>query len=105
MKKFFKKDSVWLGIIMGLIVPTVVYGVLRLVYEFMESVGLFSDFGFADDFRTRTLALIAICANLFVMQFYRRTHRHHETTRGMLIASMMLVGIWLWKFGFKILKF
>lgn len=104
MKTFFKKDSVWVGLCLGLLVPPVVYGLLRLIYEFMDSIGVFSDIGFADDFRTRTLALIAICANLFVMQFYRRTHRHHETTRGMLIASMVFVGAWLWLFGLKILN-
>jgi hypothetical protein len=70
----------------------------------MDAIGVFSDIGFAEDFRTRTLALIAICANLFIMQFYRKSHYHHETTRGMLVASMILVGIWFWKFGFKILQ-
>ncbi len=104
MNAYLKKDSVWVGFAIGLVIPVVAYGILRLIYEFMDTVGVFSDVGFAEDFRTRTLMLIAICVNLFVMQFYRRTHRHHETTRGMLIASMVLVGIWFWKFGLKMIR-
>lgn len=105
MKEALKKDSVWTGLALGLLVPVGVYGLLRLIYEFMDTIGVFSDIGFADDFRTRTLMLISICSNLLVMQFYRRSHRHHETIRGMLVASMILVGIWFWKFGIKIISF
>jgi len=32
-------------------------------------------------------------------------HRNHETIRGVLIASMILVMIWFWKFGIKMLQF
>ncbi len=88
-----------------LIIPIVVYWVLLLIYQLMDSLGVFSDVGFAEDFRTRTLALIAICSNLIFMQTFRKSHHRYETTRGILIASMILVGIWFWKFGFKMLQF
>ena len=100
-----KKDSVWIGIGFGLLFPAIVYGVLLLIYTLLDKLGVFSDVGFADDFRTRTLALIAICTNLVVMQSYRTSHFRHETIRGLLIASMLLVGIWFFTFGIKILKF
>lgn len=105
MIQALKKDSVWIGLLFGLIIPVVVYLVLLLIYQLMDSMGVFSDVGFAEDFRTRTLALISICSNLIFMQTIRRPHHHHETTRGILIASMILVGIWFWKFGFKMLQF
>ena len=105
MIPFYKRDSVWVGLTIGLLAPVIVYGILLLLYTFLDSIGVFSDYGFAEDFRTRTLALIAICTNLVVMQSYRKSHRHHETIRGILIASMILVGIWFWKFGIKMLKF
>lgn len=94
-----------MGIIAGLVSPVIVYAILFVLYEFLDTMGVFSDIGFAEDFRTRTLALIAICSNLVVMQFFRRSHWRHETIRGMLIASMLLVGIWFWKFGYKLLQF
>ena len=105
MMILLKKDSVWVGLGIGLVCPIVLYAILLLLYYFLEKVGVFSDIGFAEDFRTRTLALVAICANLLIMQSFRRSHRHHETIRGMLIASMILVSIWFLKFGIKILKF
>jgi uncharacterized protein YybS (DUF2232 family) len=105
MISFIKKDSVWLGIGFGLVFPAVVYAVLLLIYTLLDNMGVFSDVGFADDFRTRTLALISICTNLVVMQSYRKSHYRHETIRGMLIASMLLVGVWFFMFGIKILKF
>ena len=104
MKYELKKDSVWLGIGMGLVIPIVVYAILRILYELMDTLGVFSDIGFAEDFRVRTLILISICTNLLVMQFFRKSYYRHETVRGMLIASMILVVIWFWKFGFKILQ-
>lgn len=105
MNTFFKKDSVWFGLALGIAVPVLVYGLLLLIYSFMDAVGVFSDFGFAEDFRTRTLALISICSNLLLMQSYRKSYRFHETMRGALIATMILVGIWFWKFGYKMLEF
>jgi putative effector of murein hydrolase LrgA (UPF0299 family) len=99
-----KRDSVWVGLVIGIVCPVALYGLLLLLYYFLETVGVFSEIGFAEDFRTRTLALVSICANLLIMQSYRKSHRHHETIRGLLIASMILVGIWFWKFGIKILQ-
>ncbi len=87
---------------LGLIVPAGVYGILFLLYTFLDSIGLFSDVGFAEDFRTRTLGLISICANLVLMQTYRKSYRH-ETIRGILIASMALVVVWFFLYGIKIL--
>jgi hypothetical protein len=105
MMALLKKDSVWVGLGIGIVCPVVVYAILLLVYTFLDKAGVFSDVGFAEDFRTRTLALIAICSNLLVMQSFRKSHRQHETIRGMLIASMILVSFWFLKFGIKMLKF
>ncbi|HZV43961.1 MAG TPA: hypothetical protein VFF90_05765 [Saprospiraceae bacterium] len=102
MNSFFKRDSVWTGLVIGIILPVVVYAVLFLLYSFLDSIGVFSDIGFAEDFRTRTLGLISICSNLILMQTIRKSYRN-ETTRGILIASMILVFIWFFKFGFKLL--
>ena len=104
MISIFKRDDVWTGMLLGLIIPIVVYGILFLIYTFMDSVGLFSDVGFAENFRTRTLSLIAICSNLILMQSYRRSYRN-ETIRDILISSMVLVAVWFVRYGLKILQF
>ena len=103
MSPIIKKDSFWFGITAGLLLPVVVYGILLLIYLLMDSMGIFSDVGYAEDFRFRTLGLFSICANLVLMNRYRKTY-HYETIRGILLASMLLVGIWFWIFGLKILQ-
>lgn len=103
MRPIVKKDSVWFGLGVGLIVPATVYALLLTVYTLLDSMGIFSDVGFAEDFRIRTLALFAVCANLILMQRFRSSYRH-ETIRGIMIASMILVVIWFFVFGIKILN-
>lgn len=103
MTPFVKKDSVWFGIAVGLLVPAAIYALLITIYTLLDSMGIFSDVGFAEDFRIRTLALFSICANLVLMQRFRNSYRH-ETMRGILIASMVLVVIWFFIFGIKILN-
>ena len=105
MIAMLKKDSVWVGLAFGILLPVGVYGVLLLLYQLLDSIGVLSDVGFAEDFRTRTLALVAICSNLILMQTFRKRRFQYETIRGMLIASMILVAIWFWLFGFKMLQF
>jgi hypothetical protein len=103
MTPFVKKDSFWLGLGLGILIPGIVYAILLTIYQLLDTMGVLSDIGFAADFRIRTLALFSICSNLIVMQRYRKSY-HHETIRGVLMASMLLVGIWFWIFGLKILQ-
>lgn len=100
-----KRDSVWFGIALGLVLPLATYGVLYLLYGLMDTLGVFTDVSFAEDFRTRTLTLVSICANLILMQSYRKSYLHQERIRGILLATMLFVVIWFFVFGIKILKF
>ncbi|MEP6794095.1 MAG: hypothetical protein ABJB16_07195 [Saprospiraceae bacterium] len=103
MIPFVKRDSFWLGLGAGLLIPLIAYAILLTIYQLLDTMGALSDIGFADDFRVRTLGLFAICANLILMQRFRNSF-HSETIRGILMASMLLVGIWFWIFGLKILE-
>src|SRR4249919_1697603 len=103
MKSFIKRDSFWLGFGAGLLIPAIVYAILLTIYQLLDTMGVLSDIGFAEDFRLRTLALFSICADLVLMQRIRKSYQN-ETIRGILLASMVLVGIWFWVFGLKILQ-
>ena len=105
MISILRKDSVWVGLAIGILIPVGVYGILRLLYQLLDAAGILSDVGFAEDFRTRTLALVAICSNLILMQTFRKKHHQYETIRGMLVASMILVAVWFWMFGFNMPQF
>ena len=99
-----QKDTVWRGLAFGVIVPVLVYAFLLTLYTILDAMGIFSDVGFAEDFRVRTLILFSICSNLILMQRFRKSYRN-ETIRGILIASMILVLIWFLLFGVKIIQF
>ena len=76
MTPFVKKDSVWFGISVGLLVPSAIYALLITIYTLLDTMGIFSDVGFAEDFRIRTLALFAIVANLVMMQRFKNSYKH-----------------------------
>lgn len=105
MKSWMDRDSVWFGLALGLVIPIVVYGILYVLFGWMDTIGVFTDVSFAEDFRTRTLTLVSICANLILMQTYRKSHLHQESIRGILLATMLYVVIWFFTFGIKMLKF
>lgn len=98
-----QRDNVWIGLGLGLLLPILSYGVLLLIYTLFDEAGVFSDVGMAEDFRTRTLGLMSICANVFLIQFRRKTFSP-ETVRGILIATMGLVVVWFVKYGINILQ-
>ena len=103
MMPFVRRNSFWLGFGIGILVPGIIYAVLLTLYQILDSMGVLSDIGFSEDFRVRTLALFAVCSNLVLLQRYQKA-RHSESIRGILMASMLLVGIWFWVFGLKILQ-
>ena len=83
MTPFIKKDSVWFGIALGLLVPVAVYALLITIYTLLDSMGIFSDVGFAEDFRIRTLALFAVCANLVMMQRFKSEYQFQVKAFGL----------------------
>jgi len=91
-------DSFLLGIVVGLVFPVMVYGILLTLYDFLEVRLLASDVGFSPDFRFRTLALIAICANLIPFNLYRRWGRDN-TMRGMVLPTVGFVIYWFVVYG------
>ena len=59
-----RKDSLPLGLLIGLLVPFVSYAVLLELYDQLAAQQLISDLGMSPNFRQRTIALLAVCANL-----------------------------------------
>ena len=78
-----RRNNVNIGIGFGILLPMFIFGML---------------FGIATvahlPLRTRTLALIAICANLLTMRLFRR-QRAAESVRGVVLATVGLAVIWV----------
>lgn len=90
----FDRNSRMLGFLLGLIIPIVVFGVLYLIFEGMESMNWVSSEGFRPKFRERTLSIIAIGLNAVLLNYYKK-RRATETMRGIAIVTFIFVTIWL----------
>ncbi len=98
-----QKNAVWVGLLMGLFLPLVAYALFLTLFEQLEMAGLVSRQGFSPKFRERTLSIVAIALNVFVLNYYMRRRFFIHTMRGIVIATVVCVAIWLanfWKFIF-----
>lgn len=96
------KNNIGYGIVVGVLLPAVAFGLLYFTFAQMESAGLGSTVGFATSFRMRTAALVAICLNAIPMNLFSR-RRYTEAVRGIVFPTTVYVVAWLIYFGKYIL--
>jgi hypothetical protein len=94
LRFFLERNHILTGIIAGVLIPFVGYAVFLMIFEQLESVGLMSQEGLAPRFRERTCALIAICLNIFPMNYYRKKY-FYESMRGLVFPTMIYVAAWV----------
>ncbi|MEL6926677.1 MAG: hypothetical protein AAFO94_21735, partial [Bacteroidota bacterium] len=58
------KDSLPVGLLLGIVVPFVGYAIWLMLFEQMDSMGWLDNSGFSENWRKRTTALLAICMNI-----------------------------------------
>ena len=102
MKKNTKYNNIFIGIGLGLIVPVMAYGILLTLYDLLDSYGLLDGTGFSENFRVRTLALVSICANIAVIQYFTKRYAS-QSMRGVLLSTFILAVIWI--VYFKVITF
>ncbi len=78
----FRRNNLNIGIGLGMLLPIVVFGLLS---SFISLLGL--------PFKTRTLALIAICLNMLIVQMFRK-NRANESIRGVVLATVVMAFVW-----------
>ncbi len=96
-------NNLWLGAIIGLIVPFVGYAILMMILEQLGSVNSLAEKGLNFDFRTRTMGLLAIAMNIIPMQIFKKD-RANEGIRGLVITTMIYAVIWVYYFGLAFLS-
>ena len=101
-RHFLHRDSVLLGIITGFVVPFVGYAVLLTVYEKLDASGFISVEGLSENFRWRTIALLAICINLIPFIYYNKKYCYN-TMRGLVFPTLTYVVIWFFKYGINLI--
>jgi len=98
MWKLNHPDRLWIGLIIGLVVPFVGLGLLLTFYEWLEDAGLATAVGLSRNFRVRTLSILALALNLIPFTIYNRKFYVH-TMRGIIFPTLLYVATWVWFFN------
>lgn len=93
----FNRNEIWIGLVVGLLVPAVGYFILFELFGLLESGGAASETGLSPNFRRRTLFIVALALNLIPMNYYRR-RRWELSMRGVVIATGVLALWWVVRF-------
>ncbi|MEO7174209.1 MAG: hypothetical protein ABIV51_00330 [Saprospiraceae bacterium] len=97
-----KRDNFYLGLILGFAVPFVGYALFLSIYDGLESAGIITDLGRVSTFRNRTSAILAICLDAVLLQVLRK-RKEFNTMRGVVLPSFLLMILWFFVFGLKLL--
>jgi hypothetical protein len=97
-RHLFDHDALWLGIVIGIVFPVIMYGVLLSLFDSLELYVLPPEASFSRGFRFRTLPLLAICANLIPFHLYRKWGRD-KTMRGLIFPTLGYVLYWFVEYG------
>lgn len=97
----FQRDEIWVGLLYGLLLPAAGFFLLYNLFSLLEIKGAASSVGFSENFRERTLAIVAIAFNLVLLNRFRR-RRWERAMRGVVIATSLLAVFWLFRYGLKL---
>ncbi len=98
----FKKNSFINGVIVGFLLPLLGFGVLMLIYQGLEAGGIIGEGTLSENFRVRTLAIVAIALNAIPLNKFQK-RRFTDSMRGMVIPTMVYVVVWMVFFGMDLL--
>lgn len=94
---FWNKNAVSTGIILGLLLPFLGFWLIKGFFELFTYFELFNPNGFSASWRARTIALLAICANIIPFNLYRK-RRFDDSMRGLIFPTIFFVAIWVYQF-------
>jgi len=93
-----QRNNIWIGLILGLLIPFIGYALLLVILEEIQAAGWLTNSSGDLIFRTRTILLMAICLNLIPFNIYQR-QRKPKTMRGVLSATLLYSLVWVIYFG------
>ncbi len=89
-----KKDNWALGIIMGLLVPLIVYGI---IFTIVRTYGVVDELRGIYMMKQSTMQLIGIFSNLFTFRYYMVNLKYDKTGRGILLATFIYAGVFFYQ--------
>ncbi len=98
-----KYDNVLTGIIVGVVVPIVAYGLLIFIYDILDDLDILHAQGLAPNFRERTIGLLALVTNLIPLQFFSKKYCQNAM-RGIVFPTLIYVCLWMYFYGRELLN-
>ncbi|PLX13078.1 MAG: hypothetical protein C0598_04525 [Marinilabiliales bacterium] len=90
---FFKKDTYYLGALVGIILPVIVYGLLYLI----DSVYL-NSFGNHMVKQMDYLYLLSIVGNIIALRYFYLNVKKEKAGAGILLVSLIIVVLYFLNF-------
>lgn len=81
-----KKDNIAFGVLIGLVLPILVYGLLWFISLLVETEGAWSR-----PFQPENMMLLSVMLNLIPMRIYLVRYKFDKTGRGVLLITFLLV--------------
>lgn len=85
MFKFLKKDSFWLGIALGVIMP----GILYLILHFIN-INVVNHLNNRPYLTESTVQILSLVVNLLAMRYYLINLKADKTGRGILLITFIM---------------
>lgn len=86
-------DQIWLGALIGLLVPALAFFLISNSNELISSL-----INRSFNWQERTVAIMAICCNMIPMGSFRRNYLN-KSLRGLIMITMALTIAWFFMYG------
>jgi len=94
-----EKNNLALGAAIGLVSPLLGFGFVFLLFGLMVHLGIMDEAGSnTSSQRFRTMALLAICTNIFWIRKMNQPFTL-QTLRGIILVTMVLCAIWFFQYS------
>ena len=80
-----RQDSFWMGLLLGALIPALIFGFLELIIYFLPH-----QIKAADVFTLQRLILISIIPNIILLRYYLLKLKYDLTGRGILAITFIL---------------
>lgn len=97
------RDKLWIGLLIGLVVPFVGYAIILMILETLGANESLADKNLNFDFKERTLTLLALALNLIPMRIFMKRYMN-KALRGLVLATLVYGLVWMVYFGSKLLE-
>ncbi|KAF0130952.1 MAG: hypothetical protein FD155_1221 [Bacteroidetes bacterium] len=84
MRKFFQKDHLITGIIIGFVTTSLLYFLMDVIIDMLEVIPVWLK-------NPRTPFLIALIPNLFIFRYFMVNRKQDKTGRGLLLTIFIVV--------------